>query len=100
LVAIGTRLLDGTHTVISKDTIRGVLRSLNLQVYIEKWLQIIERCTGIYPPCPGPVILERLDHQFKEIEKPFLVNRARYRYRRLFRQLPVSRVASRSATFR
>lgn len=72
MVAIGTRLLDGSHTVISKDTIRAVLRSLNLQVYIEKWLQIIERCTGIYPPCPGPVILERLDQQFKEIEKPFL----------------------------
>jgi hypothetical protein len=75
MVAIGTRLLDGSHAVISKDTIRGVLRSLNLQVYIEKWLQIIERCTGIYPPCPGPVILERLDHQFKEIEKPFLVTK-------------------------
>ena len=75
MVAIGTRLLDGTHTVISKDTIRGVLRSLNLQVYIEKWLQIIERCTGIYPPCPGPIILERLDQQFKEIEKPFLVTK-------------------------
>ena len=72
MVAIGTRLLDGSHAVISKDTIRAVLRSLNLQVYIEKWLQIIERCTGIYPPCPGPVILERLDDQFKEIEKPFL----------------------------
>jgi hypothetical protein len=75
MVAIGTRLLDGSHAVVSKDTIRSVLRSLNLQVYIEKWLQIIERCTGIYPPCPGPVILERLDHQFKEIEKPFLMTK-------------------------
>jgi hypothetical protein len=75
MVAIGTRLLDGSHTVISKDTIRGVLRSLNLQVYIEKWLQIIERCTGVYPPCPGPVILQRLDEQFKEIEKPFLMTK-------------------------
>ena len=75
MVAIGTRLLDGSHAVVSKDTIRSVLRSLNLQVYIEKWLQIIERCTGIYPPCPGPVILERLDHQFKEIEQPFLMTK-------------------------
>ena len=49
---------------------RRPLRSLNLQVYIEKWLQIIERCTGIVPPCPGPVILERLDQQFIELEKP------------------------------
>ena len=72
MLAIGERLLDGSHAIISKDTIRGVLRSLNLQVYIEKWLQIIERCTGIVPPCPGPVILERLDQQFIELEKPFL----------------------------
>ena len=72
ILAIGERLLDGSHAVVSKDTIRAVLRSLNLQVYIEKWLQIIERCTGIYPPCPGPIILERLDQQFIELEKPFL----------------------------
>jgi len=72
MLAIGERLLDGSHAIISKDTIRSVLRSLNLQVYIEKWLQIIERCTGIVPPCPGPVILERLDQQFVEIERPFL----------------------------
>ena len=72
MLAIGERLLDGSHAIISKDTIRSVLRSLNLQVYIEKWLQIIERCTGIIPPCPGPVILERLDQQFIELEKPFL----------------------------
>ena len=73
MLAIGERLLDGSHAIISKDTIRGVLRSLNLQVYIEKWLQIIERCTGIVPPCPGPVILERLYQQFIELEKPFLL---------------------------
>ena len=72
MVAIGERLLCGSHATISKDTIRSVLRSLNLQVYIEKWLQIIERCTGIHPPCPGPSILSRLDQQFIEIEKPFL----------------------------
>ena len=72
MLAIGEKLLDGSHSVISKDTIRAVLRSLNLQVYIEKWLQIIERCTGIYPPCPGPTILERLDQQFTELQMPFL----------------------------
>lgn len=72
MVAIGERLLSGSHTIISKDTIRSVLRSLNLQQYIEKWLQIIERCTGVYPPCPGPAILQSLDQQFMEIEKPFL----------------------------
>ena len=72
MVAIAERLLDGSHATISKDTIRSVLRSLKLQVYIEKWLQIIERCTGIVPPCPGPTILMQLDQQFMEIEKPFL----------------------------
>ena len=72
MVVIGEKLLNGSHTIISKDTIRTVLRSLNLQVYIEKWLQIIERCTGVHPPCPGPTILGHLDQQFLEIEKPFL----------------------------
>lgn len=50
---IAERLLDGSHAVINKDVIRGVLRSLNMQLYIEKWLQIIQRCTGIEPPKPG-----------------------------------------------
>ena len=51
---IAERLLDGTHPIINKeslkDVIRGVLRSLNMQLYIEKWLQIIQRCT---PPSPA-----------------------------------------------
>ena len=71
MLAIGERLLDGSQTSISKDSIRAVLRSLGLQPYIEKWLQIIERCTGVLPPCPGPVILQRLDEQFLELQQPF-----------------------------
>ena len=71
MVAIATKLLDGTYTIISKDTIRAVLRSLGLQVYIEKWLQIIERCTGVLPPCPGPIVLQRLDTLFLELQRPF-----------------------------
>ena len=54
---IAERLLDGTHPIINKDVIRGVLRSLNMQLYIEKWLQIIQRCTGIEPPKPGNWLL-------------------------------------------
>ena len=54
MLAIGEKLLDGSHTVINKDTIRAALRSLGLQVYIEKWLQIIQRTTGVVPPSPPP----------------------------------------------
>lgn len=71
MLAIGEKLLDGSHAVASKDAIRSVLRSLGLQVYIEKWLQIIERCTGVTPPCPGPVVLKRLDELFIELQVPF-----------------------------
>jgi hypothetical protein len=82
MLAIGERLLDGSHSVISKDNVRAVLRSLGLQVYIEKWLQIIERCTGVMPPCPGPVVLQKLDTMFVELQRPFsackLVNRRNF----------------------
>jgi hypothetical protein len=72
MLAIGEKLLDGTQTTVSKDTIRAILRPLGLQVYIEKWLQIIERCTGVLPPCPGPIVLERLDTLFLELQRPFV----------------------------
>ena len=68
---IAARLLDGSHAVINKDVIRGVLRSLNMQLYIEKWLQIIQRVTGIEPPKPGAKLLEMLDMSFVELQKPF-----------------------------
>ena len=71
MLAIGQKLLDGSHAVVSKDAIRKVLRSLGLQVYIEKWLQIIYRCTGVMPPCPGPMVLNRLDELFIELQRPF-----------------------------
>lgn len=68
---IAERLLDGSHTVINKDVIRGVLRSLNMQLYIEKWLQIIQRVTGIEPPKPGAKLLEMLDMSFTDLQQPF-----------------------------
>jgi hypothetical protein len=71
MLAIGERIFNGQHAVLSKDTIRSVLRSLGMQVYIEKWLQIIERCTGVQPPCPGPHILIQLDSIFHEMQRPF-----------------------------
>lgn len=64
-------LLDGTHTTINKDVIRGVLRSLNMQLYIEKWLQIIQRVTGIEPPKPGGKLLDMLDQAFSDLQEPF-----------------------------
>lgn len=68
---IAERLLDGSHAVINKDVIRGVLRSLNMQLYIEKWLQIIQRITGIEPPIPGGQLLMSLDACFMELQRPF-----------------------------
>tara|TARA_B100000965_G_scaffold76982_1_gene61115 strand:+ start:1662 stop:2657 length:996 start_codon:yes stop_codon:yes gene_type:complete len=70
-IQIAQRLLDGSHAVINKDVIRGVLRSLNMQQYIEKWLKIIQRCTGIEPPKPGAQLLQMLDDAFIELQQPF-----------------------------
>ena len=79
MLAIGEKLLDGSHTVINKDTIRAALRSLGLQVYIEKWLQIIQRTTGVVPPSPGAVLLQRLDALFLELQRPFDAHKAEKR---------------------
>ena len=68
---IAQRICDGTHTVINKDVIRAVLRSLNMQIYIEKWLQIIQRITGVEPPKPGNRLLIALDDMFTELQRPF-----------------------------
>ena len=68
---IASKLCDGTHTTLNKDCIRSVLRSLNLQLYIEKWLQIIQRITGIMPPMPGPLLVRQLDTLFQELQAPF-----------------------------
>lgn len=76
MLAIGEKLLDGTYAAVSKDSVRQVLRSLGLQVYIEKWLQIIARCTSVRPPCPGPVLLQRLDALFIEMQRPFDASKA------------------------
>lgn len=70
-ILIARKLCDGTYSVINKDAIRSVLRSLNLQIYIEKWLQIIWRVTDITPPTPGSVILQQLDGMFTELQQPF-----------------------------
>jgi len=76
MVQIAEKLCDGTHQSINKDSVRAVLRSLNMQLYIEKWLQIIYRITGIAPPVPGPLLIQQLDSLFQELQRPFNAYRA------------------------
>ena len=71
MLQIGEVICSGSYDLINKDTIRAVLRSLNKQLYIEKWLQIIYRITGITPPIPGPVLVQQLDKLFLELQRPF-----------------------------
>ena len=71
MLAIGKVLLSGQYTVCSKETVRQSLRSLGLQKYIERWLQIVQKCTGQAPPVPGAALLMRLDEQFNELQRPF-----------------------------
>ena len=75
-IQIAEALLDGSHGVINKDVIRAVLRSLDMQIYIERWLQIIQRITGIEPPKPGAQLLESLDSAFIDLQRPFSANKA------------------------
>lgn len=77
--AIAKELCSGKYTSIDKTCIRAVLRSLGLQQYIEKWLQIIYRITNIAPPKPGRVLLNKLDEYFIELQQPFDCYRAEKR---------------------
>ncbi len=96
MLQIAEKLCDGTHTVINKDTVRAVLRSLGMQLYIEKWLQIIFRVTRIAPPIPGSLLIHKLDSMFQELQEPFNCFRVgnrknflnyNYVFCRLFQQL-------------
>ena len=71
MLQIAQKLCDGTHTVIDKDAVRQVLRSLKMQIYIEKWLQIIFRITRIAPPIPGSLLVQSLDSMFQDLQEPF-----------------------------
>ena len=42
-----------------------------MQLYIEKWLQIIQRVTGVHPPMPGPLLIQQLDDLFLQLQVPF-----------------------------
>ena len=71
MLEIAKVLCNGSYEIINKDNIRAVLRSLNKQLYIEKWLQIIYRLTKICPPMPGPSLIQQLDALFLELQRPF-----------------------------
>ena len=96
MLLIARKLCDGSHSVLNKCSIRAVLRSLNMQMYIEKWLQIIYRITQVAPPFPGPMLLQQLDSMFIELQRPFNVSRPgdrknflnyNYVFSRLFQQI-------------
>ena len=96
MLQIAEKLCDGSHSVINKDSVRAVLRSLGMQLYIEKWLQIIYRVTRIAPPIPGVLLINRLDDLFMLLQEPFdcyrVVKRKNflnynYVFCRLFQQL-------------
>jgi hypothetical protein len=71
MLRIAEKLCDGSYAVINKDAVRAVLRSLNMQLYIEKWLQIIFRVTRIAPPIPGSMLVRKLDTMFQDLQEPF-----------------------------
>ena len=66
---IAERPCDGSHTLSTRMS-SAALRSLNMQLFIEKWLQIIQRITLIEPR-PGGQLLSRLDDMFQELQVPF-----------------------------
>lgn len=71
MLQIANKLCDGTYAFIDKSVVREVLRSLNMQKYIEKWLQIIFRVTHIAPPKPGTSLVQKLDQMFQDLQEPF-----------------------------
>lgn len=50
-----------------------------MQLYIEKWLQIVFRVTRIAPPIPGNILVHKLDEMFQELQEPFNTFRAERR---------------------
>lgn len=77
MLQIGRVLLSGAYTSLTKDNIRHALRSLNADEpkkytkYIEKWLQICYRLTGVKPPIPGPAVIDKLSTMFLDLQRPF-----------------------------
>ena len=62
---------EGIHT-INKTIIRKILRSLGMQRYIEKWLQIVWKVTGMQPPQFSARVCMQLDILFIAMQLPFM----------------------------
>ena len=58
-------------TFIDKCIVRKILRSLNLQVYIEKWLSIIWHIADVRPPPLSQRVMIKLDLMFIALQGPF-----------------------------
>jgi hypothetical protein len=71
LIQIGDVILAAHVATLNKASVRGVLRSLKMQRYIERWLQIVQRLADASPPRPGPQLLMQVDAVFKETQAPF-----------------------------
>ena len=61
----------GGYTQIDKTIVRKILRSLKMQHYIEKWLQIIWQIAGVRPPLCSQRVLMKLDVMFMAMQNPF-----------------------------
>lgn len=68
---IAAAIRDAGYTKLNKPVIRQVLRTLKLQKYIEKWLQIIWAMTGLRPPLLTAKQIARLDVLFVAMQVPF-----------------------------
>jgi hypothetical protein len=71
MLAIAERVQEMQLVYLDKSAVRAVLRSLKLQIYIERWLQIIQCLTDARPPRPGPQMLMQVDAIFEEMQAPF-----------------------------
>ena len=68
---ISAAIIKSGATVVDKCTIRKVLRSLNLQAYIEKWLSIVWHVTDARPPPLTQRVMIKLDLMFIALQGPF-----------------------------
>ena len=71
LARITQSFKESSAILIDKCTVRKILRSLNLQVYIEKWLSIIWHIAGVRPPPLSQKIMIKLDLMFIALQGPF-----------------------------
>jgi len=77
--AISSKITESNFTELNKTNIRKVLRSLNMQIYIEKWLQIMFRYANVRPPRPPSSVLLKLDQMFLALQTPFAIHKSKSR---------------------